>query len=142
MWSDEKVEELKLLYANALPFSRIAAELGPGFTRNACISKAHRLGLPKRSQAIPRWTKPRTATERKPRGRPRRTAHSGETTDRDLSGVYEAAPEPLKISLVDLTADTCRYPIGYPGKADFGFCGHAVRTESPYCWWHHRLCHQ
>lgn len=55
-WTDERVEQLKKLDAEKLTFSTIARIIG-GVTRHACISKAHRLGLPPREvqkRAIPR----------------------------------------------------------------------------------------
>ena len=49
MWTDERVELLKKLWADGLSASRIAAELG-GITRNAVIGKVHRLGLSGRAK--------------------------------------------------------------------------------------------
>jgi GcrA cell cycle regulator len=45
IWTDEKVEELKRLWADGKSASEIAAALGPAFTRNGVIGKVHRLGL-------------------------------------------------------------------------------------------------
>lgn len=44
-WSDEDTEKLKKFVAQGLSYSRIAALLGNGKTRNACIGKAKRLGI-------------------------------------------------------------------------------------------------
>ena len=35
--------------------------------------------------------------------------------------------------LLDLTAATCRWPVGEPGEADFVFCGAAPFKRYPYC---------
>jgi len=35
--------------------------------------------------------------------------------------------------LLDLTAATCRWPVGEPGEADFAFCGAAPFKRYPYC---------
>ncbi len=35
--------------------------------------------------------------------------------------------------LLDLTAATCRWPVGEPGEADFAFCGAAPFRRYPYC---------
>src|SRR2546423_15305097 len=62
MWTDERVELLKKLWADGLSASQIAAELG-GITRNAVIGKVHRLGLSGRAKSpssAPRPRKPRT----------------------------------------------------------------------------------
>lgn len=71
LWSEERTEKFKALFESGLSFSAIAAELGDGLTRNACIGKAHRLGLhrgrpkPKpRPAIIPRYEiKATAATE-------------------------------------------------------------------------------
>ena len=57
MWTDERVELLKKLWADGLSASQIAAELG-GITRNAVIGKVHRLGLSGRAKS-PSSTAPR-----------------------------------------------------------------------------------
>ena len=44
MWTDERVELLKKLWADGLSASQIATKLGE-VTRNAVIGKVHRLGL-------------------------------------------------------------------------------------------------
>jgi len=43
-WNDERVEQLKKLWAEGRSASQIAAEIG-GVSRNAVIGKVHRLGL-------------------------------------------------------------------------------------------------
>ena len=43
-WTDERVEQLKKLWAEGLSASQIAGRIG-GVTRNAVIGKVHRLGL-------------------------------------------------------------------------------------------------
>lgn len=56
-------------------------------------------------------------------------------------------PEPPKppvarmVSLMDLDADACRFPINDPRNADFGFCG-APKAGRTYCAFHHRLCYR
>jgi len=57
-WSDERVELLRKLWSDGLSASQVAAELGPGITRNAVIGKIHRLGLAERAK---------TATSARPR---------------------------------------------------------------------------
>ena len=48
-WSDEKVAELRRLWADRnLSAADIAEKLGPKFSRNAVIGKAHRIHLPGR----------------------------------------------------------------------------------------------
>src|SRR4051794_4548565 len=42
-WTEERIEVLTKLWSEGLSASQIAAELGPDVSRNAVISKAHRL---------------------------------------------------------------------------------------------------
>jgi GcrA cell cycle regulator len=44
-WTKERIELLTKLWSEGLSASQIAAELGGSMSRNAVISKAHRLGL-------------------------------------------------------------------------------------------------
>jgi GcrA cell cycle regulator len=150
-WTDERVETLKKLWAEGHSASQIAAELG-GITRNAVIGKVHRLGLSGRakspSSAAPRPRKPRTATHML---RVTRSSMRGNTA---LAHAYEFDIEPeaepidnviplgQRRSLLELTEDTCRWPIGDPGSADFYFCGGPAITSLPYCAYHSRIAYQ
>ena len=66
-WTDERVEQLKKLWAEGLSASQIAAQLG-GVSRNAVIGKVHRLHLPGRAKSggsrSPRAKRPTVATQR------------------------------------------------------------------------------
>jgi GcrA cell cycle regulator len=50
-WTDERIERLKELWTKGMTASQIAEELG-GFSRNAVIGKAHRLGLQSRPSPV------------------------------------------------------------------------------------------
>ena len=52
------------------------------------------------------------------------------------------APVPLKLELIQLTEQTCKWPIGDPAQEDFHFCGHSTKESSPYCAYHSRLAYQ
>jgi GcrA cell cycle regulator len=150
-WTDERVETLKKLWAEGHSASQIAAELG-GVTRNAVIGKVHRLGLAGRakspSSAAPRPRKPRAASHMM---RVPRTSMRGNTA---LAHAYDldTEPEPELIdnviplgqrrSLLELTEETCRWPIGDPGTPDFFFCGGPAITSLPYCAYHSRVAYQ
>jgi GcrA cell cycle regulator len=150
-WTDERVEHLKKLWADGLSASQIAAELG-GITRNAVIGKVHRLGLSGRakspSSAAPR---PRKARSHSHMLRVSRPAIRGNTA---LAHAYdlelEVEPElidniiPLgqRRTILELTEETCRWPIGDPGSADFFFCGGQTITGLPYCTYHSRVAYQ
>ena len=150
-WTDERVETLKRLWSEGLSASQIAAELG-GITRNAVIGKVHRLGLSGRakspSSAAPRPRKPRGSSHMLRVSRP---AMRGNTA---LAHAYELDMEPQaelvdnviplgqRRSLLELTEETCRWPIGDPGSADFFFCGGQSITSLPYCAYHSRVAYQ
>src|ERR1041385_2873460 len=150
-WTDERVELLKKLWADGLSASQISAELG-AITSNAVIGKVHRLGLSGRakspSSSAPRPRKARTHSHMLRTSRPSMRgntalAHANE---------YEAEPEPEVLdniipigqrrTLLELNENTCRWPIGDPGNADFFFCGGQTVTTLPYCAYHSRVAYQ
>ena len=150
-WTDERVELLKKLWADGLSASQIAAELG-GITRNAVIGKVHRLGLSGRakspSSSAPR---PRKARAHSHMMRVPRPSMRGNTALAQAYE-YEAEPEPELLdniipigqrrTLLELTEDTCRWPIGDPATPEFFFCGGTPVTGLPYCHYHSRVAYQ
>jgi GcrA cell cycle regulator len=151
-WTDERVEQLKKLWADGLSASQIAAELG-GITRNAVIGKVHRLGLSGRTKA-PSSNAPRP---RKPRAthmmRVARPAIRGNTAlAHAFAYDYEADAEPTPVenvipigqrrTLLELNEQTCRWPIGDPATQDFYFCGGNAVASLPYCAYHSRVAYQ
>lgn len=114
-WSEERISELKRMWAEGWSASQIAHKLG-GTTRNAIIGKVHRLGLDGR-----------------------------QTPSRPLKVRIKSRPLPVQpivpgsVSLADLQSWSCRFPCGDPREAGFGFCG-CVRIEgSSYCADHARI---
>ena len=73
-------------------------------SKNAVVGKAHRLGLKGRPSPIKRQQKQ-----------------------------VEVKKDTRVFTLTDLSAQTCRWPIGDPKHEDFRFCGRAVATGKPYC---------
>ena len=149
-WTDERVETLKKLWSDGLSASQIAAELG-GITRNAVIGKVHRLGLSGRAKS-PSSASPRPRKPRSPHMlRVSRPAMRGNTALAQAFD-YEVEPEPEMIeniipigqrrTLLELTEETCRWPIGDPGATDFFFCGGPAQTAGPYCSYHSRVAYQ
>jgi GcrA cell cycle regulator len=149
-WTEVRVDTLRRLWSEGLSASRIATALGGGITRNAVIGKVHRLGLAGR-------TKPAAAGE--PRARKSRTASALLRVARpavrgNTALAYELEPEaepeladnviPLgqRRSLLELNEETCRWPIGDPGTADFFFCGGRAVASLPYCSYHARVAYQ
>jgi len=148
-WTDERVELLKKLWSDGLSASQIAAELG-GITRNAVIGKVHRLGLSGRAKSASSAA-PRPRKARSPMMRLGRASIRGNTA---LAHAYEmeaeAAPELIdnvipigqRRTILELTEQTCRWPVGDPGAADFAFCGNEAAAGFSYCAGHARMAYR
>ncbi|MEF2547197.1 GcrA family cell cycle regulator [Aurantimonas sp. E1-2-R+4] len=54
----------------------------------------------------------------------------------------EVVPIARKLSLVQLTESTCKWPVGDPLKPGFHFCGNGSNESSPYCEYHASLAFQ
>ncbi|MES1198867.1 MAG: GcrA family cell cycle regulator [Pseudomonadota bacterium] len=142
MWTDERVNTLKKLWAEGLSASQIAKQLG-GVTRNAVIGKVHRLGLagratPSRPAKRPvRQARPRVVGPTAPRIRPAST----------MPMAIVPQLEPMKLedgrtaTVLSLNESMCKFPIGDPNDADFAFCGRGA-AGGPYCADHARLAYQ
>jgi GcrA cell cycle regulator len=166
-WTDDRVALLKKLWTSGLSASQIAGQLGQGVTRNAVIGKVHRLNLAGRA-APPRAKQAPPPPPRKPIREPAfpqrppaslAMPSAGNTAlkpiprlDPQARPQYSPAPEPLRlinasdksgrITILQLTEKTCKWPIGDPGHDDFCFCGHRPRENSPYCDYHARIAYQ
>ena len=149
-WTDERVENLKKLWADGLSASQIAAELG-GITRNAVIGKVHRLGLSGRAKS-PSSASPRPRKARSPHMlRVSRPAMRGNTAlahaydfevEQEHALVENIIPLGQRRTLLELNEDTCRWPIGDPGSTEFFFCGGQALNALPYCSYHSRVAYQ
>jgi len=133
-WTEDRVELLRKLWTEGLSCSEIAVEL-PGFSRNAVISKVHRLGLPGRKERRVEVRKPRDA----PRKRYQRTGFGTYRKLFDLFDIPATSVDDLQISiaqrktLIELEFHHCKWPIGDPGNAGFFFCGANRLDDRPYC---------
>jgi len=58
---------------------------------------------------------------------------ANEISPEALASVREVEKKAKKISLMELTERTCKWPIGDPATDDFWFCGLAVQSGKPYC---------
>src|SRR6478609_9034615 len=45
-------------------------------------------------------------------------------------------------TILELTEQTCRWPIGDPGSTEFFFCGGNTIAGLPYCAYHSRVAYQ
>ena len=111
VWTEERLDELKKLWAKGLSISQIGEALG--VSRNAIAGKAHRMGLPKRPSPISR-----------------------SKTEKPEPSIVEAEQDlPLRLELRQLewSRSKCCWPTGDPKKNGFVFCGNAVVPGRPYC---------
>jgi hypothetical protein len=133
-WDARAVGILRRGHADRLPFSQIADEIGGGMTKNGCIGKAQRLGLP-----------PREPHERAQPPKPRPQRIHRMTIPKPLPVPVQRvspptvpdAPSPLRIALLDLSAGQCRWPV--TERDPHAFCGHPTFGESSYCQYHFTL---
>mgnify|MGYP006283710005 CR=1 FL=1 len=58
---------------------------------------------------------------------------ANEISPEALASVREVEKRALKLSLMDLTERTCKWPIGDPATPEFWFCGLPVQQGKPYC---------
>lgn len=157
VWTDERAETAKTMWAEGHSASIIAARIG-GVSRNAVIGKLHRMGLAgerSRSRAT-RYRKPTKIQARRPRRvRPAWMEALGQFRVEPHTPAIEPVipPEERKPLLVrkadgllhandDLTNDSCCWPCGDPQDADFGFCGRTKVPGVSYCLDHARIAYQ
>ena len=125
-WTDEQVEELKQLWEKGLTTGEIGKALG--VSKNAVVGKAHRLGLNGRPSPIRRNEEEETAPAEEKESVPEKPKSKSATAPKN------AVKEKAKLFTVnDLTAHSCRWPIGDPKDEDFHFCGKETLPDKPYC---------
>lgn len=137
-WSDERIEQLKLLYALPdLSTTEIAARLGGGLSRNAVIGKVHRLGLPLRGKPLPKKRSMPPGSFAFKVVRSIRAKRDGtDAPDVPLPEIPQVQMEARHVGLLELQPAECRWPYG---QGPFTFCGCAAIAENrPYCWAHTR----
>ena len=58
---------------------------------------------------------------------------ANEISPEALAKVNEIEKTAKKLSLMELTERTCKWPVGDPATEDFWFCGLPVQAGKPYC---------
>jgi GcrA cell cycle regulator len=131
-WNDERIALLTQLSHEGLSASQVALRL-EGVSRSAVIGKVHRLGIAGRH----RPALPRNLGNRAPRST---RAASASRRPGDVRAPREPKPAPYVVfeayptaTLVTLAEHGCRWPIGEPDQADFGFCGRLRVGRGSYC---------
>tara|TARA_R110002126_G_scaffold13118_7_gene57200 strand:- start:94611 stop:95285 length:675 start_codon:yes stop_codon:yes gene_type:complete len=156
-WTDERVAVLKKMWGDGKTAAEIAKELAEGVTRNAVIGKAHRLKLSGRASPIqaskktvkvakeqtiakPRAKAKAVDTLAKPKAAPKRAlTSSGSPTKQDVEIIKNKGQ---RLPLSELNERMCRWPIGDPKSAEFGFCGEHSETGLSYCPEHGQIAYQ
>ena len=133
-WNQQKVDDLKKLWNEGVATSRIGEQLG--FTKNAVIGKAFRLGLERRQNS-------RKKASQTP-------SFSSTTLYRETSSPSSSIStkrEPIKRrdkfsfkkSIVGTGSfKSCQWPIGDPLKEGFHYCGCQNIPTKPYCIEHYK----
>src|SRR5215472_11261300 len=140
-WTSEQIELLKTHFDAGLSCAQIARRIG--MTRNAVIGKLNRLGLSRPKSAIAKQPE-RKVSDLFRRQRPLVHKVVGATALRAEPWVEVGetlVANPQRCSLLDLTDVKCRWPIGDPGSASFGFCGRDQVRGLSYCATHARMAY-
>ena len=143
-WNEETIARLRALWAEG--FS--TAEIGRRMTisKNAVVGKAHRLNLPARPSPIRREG---AAAIPRPPALPRVTGPTLPPLAAAVPAPQLAStpPPPAPVASVprvvssrpasttfrSIRPQTCCWPIGEPGRADFRFCSAEGLAGKPYC---------
>ena len=140
-WTDRTPRTLKARLCRRLSCRQIADDIG--VSRNAVIGKLSRLKLTREKSGEARPA--RKAGEKRPRARsvPRLQYQMLQKVYAEPAG---AADAPILsehcCSLLELSEESCRWPISTPGAADFCFCGNMPLEGLPYCAGHTRLAYR
>ena len=95
-------------------------------------------GAPAPKAAEPAAEKPSNVTPLRrqiiPAGQPLPPQPSAnEISPEALARVSEIEKKAKKLTLLELTERTCKWPVGDPATPDFWFCGLPTQTGKPYC---------
>lgn len=128
-WTPEIFERAKTLWLDGKSGSEVAAlikhEFGHEFTRNAIVGKMHRTGNA-RPDERPHQNISRAAS----RIRARQTPPARPKPK--PAPAIKAAPS-LRLSILDLDRNQCRFATHDAPDGHHGFCGHKTAESSSYC---------
>jgi len=135
VWTAEMLASFRELYAQQpeLSFRKIAAAMSAAFdvtlTSNACIGKAHRLGLPQRGQR----TGPRKPYTHAKKEKPKMTKVR---VDAPVPPPANERPPWAQggLTIHELGYGDCKWPLGPTyARPPFVYCGGPSLLGRPYC---------
>ena len=130
-WNEENVARLRELWDQGLPTAQIGKLLG--FTKNAVVGKAHRIGLERRPSPIRRTAvKPDRKKARSPVMPKLNFETSKEITNTQSKETSTFQPV-VKNFFTQPKKRGCEWPEGHPDEPEFHFCGKERFEEKPYC---------
>jgi len=130
-WDDSNVSKLRELWDQGLPTAQIGKLLG--FTKNAVVGKAHRIGLERRPSPIRRTAvKPDRKKARSPII-PKLNFETAKDEIKDEPVVQQNFQPVVKNFFTKKVRRGCEWPEGHPDESDFKFCGKERFEEKPYC---------
>ena len=129
-WDENNVNKLRDLWDQGLPTAQIGKLLG--FTKNAVVGKAHRIGLERRPSPIRRTA---VKPDRKKARSPVMPKLNFETNKETNSPQKENLVfQPAVKNLINTNPKRgCEWPEGHPDEVDFHFCGKERFEDKPYC---------
>ena len=130
-WDDNNVAKLRELWDQGLPTAQIGKLLG--FTKNAVVGKAHRIGLERRPSPIRRTA---VKPDRKKARSPIIPKLNFEVKKDEVkeNPVHQQTFQPLVKNLFTKSVKRgCEWPEGHPDESDFKFCGKERFEDKPYC---------
>ena len=130
-WNDDNVSQLKELWDQGLPTAQIGKLLG--FTKNAVVGKAHRIGLERRPSPIRRTAiKPDRKKARSP-VMPKLAFEEPENEERVYTPKIENFTPSARNIISNISKRGCEWPVGHPDESEFHFCNKDRFEEKPYC---------
>lgn len=156
-WTEERIATLREMRAAGASYTEAAAKLG--CSRNAAIGQGHRLKLPGQNNISAGMR--RSHENKRERRIPRR--HTSGLAFKIANGTFgqrgkvKLAPQPRKpveppvdvpvpvsrrLTIMELTAFTCKYPDGTRLTRAETYCGHVPEPGRPYCTYHRRIAYQ
>jgi len=130
-WNEDNVARLRELWDQGLPTAQIGKLLG--FTKNAVVGKAHRIGLERRPSPIRRTAvKPDRKKARSPVMPKLNFEIKKENNNEQLKTITTLQPK-INNVFSKTKRRGCEWPEGHPDEIDFRFCDKERFEDKPYC---------